>query len=82
MGLPKAIETDRIMQAQKTDTLFGIDCFRGAYLHACATVGALIGIDNVNGIAFADRFNGTLRLAAATCNACVIDLVRHSGLLM
>jgi hypothetical protein len=52
-----------------------------AYFDACAAVRALIRIDGVNGIAFADGLNRTFRNAGTAGDTFFIDFMSHASLL-
>ena len=58
------------------------NCLIGAHRSAGAAVNTFVGIDFVNGIAFADRLNRAFRLAYAAGDTFVCNLVSHDQLLM
>jgi hypothetical protein len=53
-----------------------VDCFHGADIGACSTIGANFRINLID-ITFGDSFNGTLIDAGSASGAIIIDFVSH-----
>ncbi len=86
VGADRKIVTDFVGPADETrirawfEALLGEDGARGAHVDAGAAVGALVGVDGVDGVALGDRLNGAFGRAASAGRAVVGDPVSHGVL--